>query len=178
MKGSNERVKHGSDLRATFTPAHGRRRPRRRTGGAPPRAPTAHFRHKPSATRALCGPTIHPMRDVGRIRSHSETKSGPRPLGPSFDAAVAELAERQHGVVALRQLRALGLGPGAIKRRSSNGRLHLVHSGVYAVGHRRLTANGHRMAAVLACGPRAVLGYRDAAALWGLRRSSRTSVDV
>jgi len=34
------------------------------------------------------------------------------------------------------------------------------------------------MAAVLACGPEAVLGYRDAAALWGIRRTSRTSVDV
>jgi len=118
------------------------------------------------------------MTDVGCIRSHSETKCSPRPLRPSFDAAVAELAERQHGVVAYRQLRALGIGPGAIKRRSSNGRLHLVHFGVYAVGHRRLNANGHRMAAVLACGPSAVLGYRDAAALWGLRPSSRTKIDV
>jgi hypothetical protein len=118
------------------------------------------------------------MRDVGSIRSHSEAESSPRPVVASFDAVVAELAERQHGVVALRQLRALGLGLGAIKRRSKNGRLHLLHVGVYAVGHRRLTAKGHRMAAVLACGPEAVLGYRDAAALWGLRQTARMKIDV
>jgi hypothetical protein len=28
-----------------------------------------------------------------------------------------------------------------------------VHRGVYAVGHPLLTPGGHRMAAVLACGP-------------------------
>ena len=32
-------------------------------------------------------------------------------------------------------------------------RLHRVHRGVYAVGHRRLTGHGRWMAAVLACGP-------------------------
>jgi hypothetical protein len=53
-----------------------------------------------------------------------------------------------------------------------------VHRGVYAVGYRRLTANGHRMAAVLACGPGAVLGYRDGAALWGVRQTARTRIDV
>src|SRR4051794_10127021 len=47
-----------------------------------------------------------------------------------------------------------------------------------AVGHRRLSANGHRTAAVLACGPGALLGYRDAAALWGLRYTARTRIDV
>ncbi len=34
------------------------------------------------------------------------------------------------------------------------------------------------MAAVLACGPQAVLSHRSAAALWGLRQSSRTRIDV
>jgi very-short-patch-repair endonuclease len=34
------------------------------------------------------------------------------------------------------------------------------------------------MAAVLACGGRSVLSHRSAAALWGLRASSRTKVDV
>jgi hypothetical protein len=118
------------------------------------------------------------MTDVGRLRSDIATQVGPRPFEVSFDAAVAELAERQHGVVAHRQLVALGVAPGAIKHRAGTGRWHCIHRGVFAVGHRRLTADGHRMAAVLACGPGAVLGYRDAAALWGLRRNSRTKVDV
>ncbi|HET8954437.1 MAG TPA: DUF559 domain-containing protein [Solirubrobacterales bacterium] len=34
------------------------------------------------------------------------------------------------------------------------------------------------MAAVLACGPEAVLSHRSAAALWGLRDDSRTRIDV
>jgi hypothetical protein len=118
------------------------------------------------------------MTDVGRVRSDIATQVGPRPREASFDAVVSELAERQHGVVAHRQLIALGLAPGAIKHRARAGRWHGLHRGVYAVGHRRLGANGYRMAAVLACGPGAVLGYRDAAALWGIRRTARTSVDV
>jgi len=34
------------------------------------------------------------------------------------------------------------------------------------------------MAAVLACGPGSLLSHRDAAALWGLRRSDRRAIDV
>ncbi|MFL5856026.1 MAG: type IV toxin-antitoxin system AbiEi family antitoxin domain-containing protein [Solirubrobacteraceae bacterium] len=60
--------------------------------------------------------------------------------------AVAELARRQHGVVAKRQLIALGVGAGAIKHRLGVGRLHRVHAGVYALGHLALaqTATGWR----------------------------------
>ena len=72
-----------------------------------------------------------------------------------IDRAIAALAERQHGVVASWQLtRELGLGDDAIRYRVSIGRLHRIHRGVYAVGHRKLTRQGHRMAAVLAYGPR------------------------
>ena len=44
-----------------------------------------------------------------------------------------------------------------------------MHRGVYAVGHRRLTTWGRFMAAVLACGPGAVLSHRSAARLWNLK---------
>jgi predicted transcriptional regulator of viral defense system len=84
---------------------------------------------------------------------------------------LAALATRQHGAVARRQLLAIGLGPAAIGRRVDAGRLHRVHLGVYAVGHPTLTLDGRRLAAVLACGPDAALGYASAAALWGLRRT-------
>jgi Protein of unknown function (DUF559) len=43
-----------------------------------------------------------------------------------------------------------------------------VHHGVYAVGYRRLTQDGRWMAAVLACGPGAVLSHRSAAQAWGI----------
>jgi Protein of unknown function (DUF559)/Transcriptional regulator, AbiEi antitoxin len=86
------------------------------------------------------------------------------------DAVVAELAARQHGVIARRQLDELGLRRGAIWLRRRNGRIHPVHHGVYAVGHSRLTMRGRWMAAVLAHGPEAVLSHISAAALWNLVR--------
>ncbi len=76
------------------------------------------------------------------------------------------------------QLEAMGLSRSAVGRRARDGRLHRVHRGVYAVGHPILTANGHRMAAVLACGPGATLSHASAAALWGLRPTSATRIDV
>jgi len=59
--------------------------------------------------------------------------------------------------VSLAQLRALGIGARAVQLRAAAGRLHRVHRGVYAVGHRMMRPEGHRLAAVLACGPGAVL---------------------
>ncbi len=88
------------------------------------------------------------------------------------DTVIAGLADTQHGVVAYRQLEALGLGARAIEHRIAVGRLHRIHKGVYAVGRRTLSRHGRWMAAVLACGPDAVLSHRSAAALWGLRQSA------
>jgi very-short-patch-repair endonuclease len=90
--------------------------------------------------------------------------------------SVAELAARQHGVVSRGQLIALGIG--GIDERLARGLLHAIHRGVYAVGHRRLTPEGRWMAAVLAAGPGAVLSHRAAAALWGIRPSTRSATDV
>jgi very-short-patch-repair endonuclease len=53
-----------------------------------------------------------------------------------------------------------------------------LHRGVYAVGHDRLRIEGRWLAAVMACGPGAVLSHRDAAQLWGLRQSSSALIDV
>jgi very-short-patch-repair endonuclease len=94
------------------------------------------------------------------------------------DAALAVLAERQHGAVARRQLIELGLRAGAIDRRVKPGRLHLLHRGVYAVGHRRLAQRGCWMAAVLATGPGAVLSYRSAASLWELVSPRSAAIEV
>jgi predicted transcriptional regulator of viral defense system len=81
--------------------------------------------------------------------------------------ALAELAKEQYGVVSFRQLRGLAFSKGAIGRAREAGRLHQLHQGVYAVGHTALTDQGRCMAAVLACGPRAVLSHQSAAWLWG-----------
>jgi very-short-patch-repair endonuclease len=105
-------------------------------------------------------------------------KNSVRRGGGGDDAAIAELADRQHGVVARWQLVALGLGRGAIAERLKKKRLHRVHQGVYAVGYRRVSQMGWWMAAVLACGPNAVLSHRCAAALWGILEHWPTRVDV
>src|SRR3954452_15938015 len=96
----------------------------------------------------------------------------------SADALIAALADRQHGVVARRQLLALGLPARAIDHRLERGRLHVLHRGVYAVGHRVLSQRGQWMAAVLACGGGAVLSHRSAAALWAIRPTSRAAIEV
>jgi predicted transcriptional regulator of viral defense system/very-short-patch-repair endonuclease len=91
---------------------------------------------------------------------------------------IAELAERQHGVVAIEQLRGLSLSASGVRSRVARGYLHRVHRGVYAVGRPGLTQNGRRMAAVLAYGPDAVLSHRSAAGLWGLRPDNRPNVEL
>ena len=84
------------------------------------------------------------------------------------DHAIAAIAARQHGIIGGWQLHSLGLSRESIQRRVRTGRLHRIHRGVYAVGHRRLTQRGRWMAAVLAGGECAHLSHRSAAALWGL----------
>jgi very-short-patch-repair endonuclease len=78
------------------------------------------------------------------------------------DRLISRIASRQRGVITLDQLLAAGLSPDAIKRRVAAGRLHRIHRGVYAVGHRRLTREGIWLAAVLAAGPGAALSHQSA----------------
>jgi very-short-patch-repair endonuclease len=91
---------------------------------------------------------------------------------------MAALAERQYGVISRLQLRECGLRESGIDRRRRAGRLHLVHKGVYAVGHRLIPREGRWMAAVLASGPEALLSHWSAAHLWMIRPNSRTRIDV
>jgi predicted transcriptional regulator of viral defense system len=97
---------------------------------------------------------------------------------PHVETLIAGWAGRQHTLITAPQLQSLGLGRSGVSRRASNGRLHRVHRGVYAVGHPHLTQHGHWMAAVLACGPQAVLSHRSAAALHGIRQDNRAKSDV
>ena len=85
----------------------------------------------------------------------------------------------QHGVFSLQQLRGVGFTAKAIYQRARRHRLHRIHHSVYSLVPRELlTPKGHWMAAVLACGPRAVLSHRSAAALHGLRQTRRRNIDV
>ena len=82
--------------------------------------------------------------------------------------ALAELARAQWGVVSLAQLDAVGIGPRAAQRRAQAGKLRRVHRGVYAVGGAVLPREGRWLAAVMACGPGAVLSHVSAAVHWNL----------
>lgn len=94
------------------------------------------------------------------------------------DAVIARIAARQHGVVLARQLVAAGVSKDRIYGRCRTGRLHRLHRGVYAVGHRNLSNEGRWIAATLACGGGAVLSHCSAAALWQLLPTDRGPIDV
>jgi hypothetical protein len=94
------------------------------------------------------------------------------------DHAIAGVAAAQYGLVTRAQLLRLGLSPRTIDHRLSTGRLHRLHRGVYAVGHLALLPWAREMAAVLACGPHAVLSHQSAAALWCLRPRHEGEVHV
>jgi predicted transcriptional regulator of viral defense system len=107
------------------------------------------------------------------------------------DAAIAEIAARQHGVVSASQLYRVGISDDAVRARALVGRLHRVHRGVYAVGHSALSPEGRCFAAVLAAGRGpcdeagsildywgAAVSHRSAAWLWGLLPATDGPVDV
>ncbi len=92
--------------------------------------------------------------------------------------AIAALAERQHGVVARRQLRALGLGDSAITARVASGYLHPFFRETFMVGHRAISRQGRMLGAVLACGEGTVLSHGSAAELIGLWDKRAIPIDV
>jgi very-short-patch-repair endonuclease len=92
------------------------------------------------------------------------------------DLHITSLARGQHGVVAARQLREIGVSRTVVRDRVADGRLRRVHRGVYAIGP--LTQRATWMAAVLAVGPLAVASHGDAAALHGVRTANRSPVHV
>jgi hypothetical protein len=98
--------------------------------------------------------------------------------GNSGDTRLAERATAQHGVVSTADLQELGYSKHTIHDRVTHGRLHRIHRSVYAVGHTRISLRGRWLAAVLACGPEAVLSHRDAATLHDLRPVSSGRIDV
>jgi very-short-patch-repair endonuclease len=83
----------------------------------------------------------------------------------NIDRAIAGLASKQRGVVRRGQLLDVGISSAAINRRVRSGRLHPVHRGVYLVGHSAPVSGARELAAVLACGPAAVVSHLSAAHL-------------
>ncbi len=96
----------------------------------------------------------------------------------THEPRIAAIAGRQHGVVTVGQLRAIGLDEAAVRRRVRAGRLHRLYRGVYAVGHRNLSWRGRWLAAVFAVGDGAVLSHASAVALWEFLRPMAGPIHV
>lgn len=101
-----------------------------------------------------------------------------RQIGPPREAESASrqlrerridaLASRQQRLITFAQLLELGLSSSAIAKRASGGRLHRLHRGVFAIHPPPCTRHQRWLAAVLACGPGALLSDGCAAALMGI----------
>lgn len=83
---------------------------------------------------------------------------------------MAELAAVQDGVVGHEQLHDLGFSDDWIEYELRVGRLHVVFRAAYAMGHTRITWQGRYRAALLSCGPDAVLSHRSAVRWHNLKR--------
>ena len=95
-----------------------------------------------------------------------------------IDRLIAELAARQHDLVARWQLLELGINEKAIDHRLQTRRLRRVRPGVYKLGAARLTRRGRWMADVLACGKGAGLGGDSVLQLLGVRRPNNRKTVV
>jgi very-short-patch-repair endonuclease len=125
-------------------------------------------------TRAFASVSLAAMPVEPSFDPHIEGESTARP----WERAIADLADRQHGVVGRGQLLGMGMGGGAVDGRVARGALHVVQRGVYTVGCRALDREGRWMAAVLAGGPGAVLSHRSAGELWGLLAPGSGPVEI
>lgn len=94
-----------------------------------------------------------------QIRSLAGTKSAAQ--------RASELAARQFGAVARRQLAAAGISPSQIRTWERLGRLHRRQPGVFAWGRADLSTEGELAVALLLAGPGAALA--SLTALWWMR---------
>lgn len=92
--------------------------------------------------------------------------------------ALEALVATQHGAVSRQQLANLSFTRHEIAGLVGAGWLHRVFPGVYALGRRSLGVRGRWMAAVLACGPGALLSHRSCAALRGIHRISQALIEI
>jgi very-short-patch-repair endonuclease len=97
--------------------------------------------------------------------------------GP-IDGRIGAIAGAQRARVSRDQLIEARVDRRAIDRRIKNGRLTVKHSGVYVVGHTPEIDLGDETAALLACGPTALLSHHSAATIWGLRPGTARPIHV
>lgn len=121
--------------------------------------------HKPRRRTDVDGPKTRP---IGKFSARQR----------GTDGEIGRLAVAQNGVVTAEQLSDLGFDDQSVAKRVARGRLHRVHQTVYSLTPEVLTERGRFMAAVLACGPEAVLSHRSSAYIWGLVDEWSVPIDV
>jgi hypothetical protein len=131
------------------------------------RAFACHGPHVPAESRE----TIH-------YGSKSDTR---RRRGQGRGALLreaAKVASRQDQVLGLKDLREIGLSDSGVRHWVAVGHLHRKHAGVYAFGRPDLSFRGKCRAALLACGPGAVLSFGTAGDLHAIRKLGSIRIDV
>jgi very-short-patch-repair endonuclease/predicted transcriptional regulator of viral defense system len=92
-------------------------------------------------------------------------------MNPRFDAEVATLAERQHALITITQIRRIAERPRVdwpVERRLTQGQWRSVERGVYAIAGSPDTWRQRVLAGALSLGPTAVASLQSAAALFGV----------
>ena len=102
-------------------------------------------------------------------------------MDPEVDTVerkLARIAGRSHGVVTRTEAFRGGISADQLKHRIRSGALIRVHRGVYRVGHAAQSYEARYLAAVRACGSRAVLSGRAAAHVHGLVKGRAPAPEV
>jgi very-short-patch-repair endonuclease len=86
----------------------------------------------------------------------------------TVDRVIGRIASQSHGVVTRRELLDAGVSRYEIEHRLRTGSLIRAYRGVFRVGHRAPSLEASYLAAVRACGERALLAGRAAGHLYGL----------
>jgi very-short-patch-repair endonuclease len=94
------------------------------------------------------------------------------------ERAIAAIAAQQDDVITTAQLRAAGLGRGAVQHRLRSGWMQSVYRGVCVIGCAPPRPAQRMRAALLLAGDGAVLSHRTAAALWRLPVEAGADVEI
>src|SRR5919109_926282 len=125
----------------------------------------------------MCARGRHAGRVARVIRLTSEESAAPGGAVP-LDLEAARVAAGQFGVITHAQLVSCGLSRDRIAQRVKSAHLQRLWRGVYSFGHKELTREGRLIAAVLACGPGAVLSHGPAAHQWAMLLTAQANIDV
>src|SRR3954453_20471974 len=136
------------------------------------------FRDAQIDARRTADDVGQPTHDIdGQIDARVPERDVRQSVHP-LDVVIARIASRQKGLVTHRQLRAAGIGRGAIELRLKTGRLHRVFRGVYLVGHDAMAPFARELAATLSYGPDALLSHSSGVALWQFLRKVPATIHV